>query len=439
MQLILEENGQTRRFKLKPGTLTIGSSDSCTLTVASDDVADVHLELRVTDDLIEVTPRKGVASVKLGGVPIQATSKFTSGKKLQFGSAVLRIEGTTSAASVARPDATPTKAGPGPKRSASTSTRPAVKRRSRRSQSKSIPTWAVFLLAIPLLALAYKTFVSFGEGTSERGFSAQASFKRIEDSMQVGDFKLAQSEFAKVDAQQGLDAEWVTAFETLRTRFKQQGETTARITDNSRGTAYLESQLRSYIKKYLRNNGRAEARVFVARAEEFLKTWPQHPEADWVRRNKDQFAIAGKMDEEANLADITWEAKTLTWAFPANYKRAFEILEAFEARADDREAVVARGLIRTHKEGEKAYFAERLDLAAGLYEDGAKSKALGYCVELVKGVDDQALANDAARRITKMAGVERALRGIQRDRPLDFAVLARNPVLNPFFKKIGLL
>ncbi|MGK0218549.1 MAG: hypothetical protein ACI9HE_002043, partial [Planctomycetota bacterium] len=68
MRLILEENGETRRFKLNQGTLTVGSGESCTLTVQSEDVADVHLEIRVDGEDVIVVPRKGVGPVKVGGI-----------------------------------------------------------------------------------------------------------------------------------------------------------------------------------------------------------------------------------------------------------------------------------------------------------------------------------------------------------------------------------
>ena len=44
-RLIVEEGGKARRFKLNPGTLTIGSGESATLTLESSELAEVHAEL----------------------------------------------------------------------------------------------------------------------------------------------------------------------------------------------------------------------------------------------------------------------------------------------------------------------------------------------------------------------------------------------------------
>ena len=43
-RLILEEDGQTRRFRLNEGKLTIGSGEAATLRCHSADVAEVHAE-----------------------------------------------------------------------------------------------------------------------------------------------------------------------------------------------------------------------------------------------------------------------------------------------------------------------------------------------------------------------------------------------------------
>ena len=92
MRLILEENGETRRFKLNQGTLTVGSGENCTLKVTSEDVADVHLELRVDGEDVVVIPRKGVGPVKVGGIGLKSERKIVPGQKVAFGSAILRIE-----------------------------------------------------------------------------------------------------------------------------------------------------------------------------------------------------------------------------------------------------------------------------------------------------------------------------------------------------------
>ena len=58
--LILEEGGNTRRFRLNQGKVTIGSGESCTLTIADDNVAEVHAELELLKDSATLRLKKGV-------------------------------------------------------------------------------------------------------------------------------------------------------------------------------------------------------------------------------------------------------------------------------------------------------------------------------------------------------------------------------------------
>lgn len=429
MRLILEENGETRRFKLNQGTLTVGSGESCTLTVQSEDVADVHLEIRVDGEDVIVVPRKGVGPVKVGGIGLKAERKIVPGQRVALGSAILRTEDEKAVTAKAKSKAGVAKAGAG---------KASVQSRSRRTEDKSLPTWAILLLAVPLIFLAYKTFTALGTGTTERPFNELTSQMRIETALAEGDYKTAELEFVKVDLHE-VTAEWDKVFSDLH---KQLIATTSKGDNAERnriGTRFFDKQIKNYKTKYLSKNERPQARVFVRRAEWFLATWPDHPEADYVRRMKTQFATVGRMGEPSSLADVTWEAKTLTWAYPANYKEAFKVLNEFLDRADASEAGVARGLIATHELEEKAYFDERMDLAAGFYEEDNKSKALGYCIQIVIGINNSALEDDAAVRITKMAGVGGTLEAIKRDVPEDFNALAKNATMAAFFRKLKLL
>ena len=430
MRLILEENGETRRFKLNQGTLTVGSGESCTLRVSSDDVADVHLEIRVEGEDVIVVPRKGVGPVKVGGIGLKSERKLALGQKVSFGSAVLRTEDEQATAAKAA------KAKAGAQKSAGG--RPAVQRQSRRTKDKSLPTWAILLLAVPLVFLAFKTFTTLGEGTTERPFNELTSQLRLKTALAEGDYKTAETEFLKIDKQE-LTPEWSKVFSDLRKRMTAATSKGDDAERNRIGTRFLDKQLKNYITKYLGKNGRSEARVFVRRAEWFLQNWPTHPEADYVRRMKVQFSAVGRMDEASTMADVIWEAKTLTWAYPANYKQAFKVLDEFLDRADASEGAVIRGLVASHELEEKAYFDERLDLAAGLYEDDNKSKALGYCIQLVIGINNESMEHDAAMRITKMAGVAGTLKAIKRDAPEDFHALAKNATMAAFLRKLKLL
>lgn len=430
MRLILEENGETRRFKLNQGTLTVGSGENCTLKVKSADVADVHLEIRVEGEDVVIVPRKGVGTVKVGGIALKSERKIVPGQKVAFGSAVLRTEDEKAAA------AKGVKAKARATKGAAEGSN--VQRRSRRTEDKSLPTWAILLLAIPLIFLAYKTFATLGEGDTVRPFNELSSQERLKTALAEGDFKTAEAEFVKID-QQELTAEWSGVFGELRKKLVTATSKGDNAERNRIGTRFLDKQIKNYKTKYLSKNERPQARVFVRRAEWFLMTWPDHPEAAYVRRLKTQFATVGRMSEASSLADVTWEAKTLTWAFPANYKKAFKVLNEFLDRAEAGDATVVRGLIATHELEEKAYFDERLDLAAGLYEDNNKSKALGYCIQLVIGINNQSMEDNAASRITKMAGVAGTLEAIKRDAPEDFNALAKNATMATFFRKLKLL
>ena len=75
-RLILEEGGQRRAFRVNEGKLTIGSSESCTLTLASPDVAEIHAELEVHGEEITLRPRPGVTPPRVLGKAVSNPTRL---------------------------------------------------------------------------------------------------------------------------------------------------------------------------------------------------------------------------------------------------------------------------------------------------------------------------------------------------------------------------
>ena len=53
---------------------------------------------------------------------------------------------------------------------------------------------------------------------------------------------------------------------------------------------------------------RPRARVFVKRCKDFKKTWPQHPELDWVDRYMARYAELAALDEPPTLEDVAYDS-----------------------------------------------------------------------------------------------------------------------------------
>ena len=131
---------------------------------------------------------------------------------------------------------------------------------------------------------------------------------------------------------------------------------------------------------------------------------------------------------------------TLTWARPRHYRDAFAALQRFYQAAEGSDRDAALGLMEEKETEQREFFDDRMLEAKHQYENKKDySAALGELVQLVMHLEDEEMANEAARMVAAMPYIEGAIAGIQRDRPQDFALLAANPVMRKYLQEKGLL
>lgn len=440
-RLILQEGDRTRRFKLNEGTLTIGSGASATVTVDSDEAAEVHVELEFRGGRAVLRPRPGVAPVTVQGRKVQGEVALKPGVAARFGDVRVSVE--LEEASAAGKSATKPRAGAAGATARRSAGGAARVQRTRRTTSggPSVPSWLIVVGVLAAAAGGYAMLDNFAADAGEREFDAKASQVRIQQKLASADFAGVLREFEeKIDVQEGLDPEWKKVFEGYRKEALAMKAEAAEIARNKQGNDYFETQLRRYVDGYLEDNGRPQARVLMKRIESFRDRWPTHPEIDWCDRMKRRFGPIAEMSSPDTWEDVAWEVKTLTWAKPRYYRDAFAALERFyqSAEGSDRDAALA--LMEEKEAEQKEFFEDRMLEAKHQYEYKKDySAALGELVQLVMHLEDQDMATQAAEMIVAMPYIEGAMAGIRRDRPADFELLAANPVMRKYFQENGLL
>ena len=180
-------------------------------------------------------------------------------------------------------------------------------------------------------------------------------------------------------------------------------------------------------------------RVFLKRCREFRERWPNHPEMDWVDRYERRYSQLVDLSEPPTFTDIAYEVKTLTWAMPRDYVQAFALLREFRESAspDDREAALA--LEEKLRAEQAEYFTDRMQQAKWHWERNERGKAVGWLVELVIGVDDPDMVDQAASELVNLPGIEAWLRGYQADKPEKFARLVKNERVRELARKLELV
>lgn len=499
-RLTLDENGAKRRFKLNPGKLTIGSGDGATLRLASPQVADLHAELLFEAGVARIRPRPGVIPPTIGGKAVTGETVIAGGQAVSFGSASILVEydegegpkgakPTTGAArgQVGSPRSAPTSAptsaprgaprdaprgaserGPGSgagrdaARPAAGGTRPTsargagraaaasadpdrgVVRSQRRQVKRGMPTWAI--LAIVGVGLALLLF--FGgdmwSSTTAPGFNPVGAKARFEDYWRDGDSKGAAAvleEFERAD----LSPEWKTEYERMRGLIAANQSSSSQGLRDAEATREWQNQLENYFTTHLEGKAtRPKARIFVRRLQSFRERYPSHEKRDWVDRMYTRFAPVAQLEDPSTLEDVQWEVNRYTIAKPKRFKEAQIAVDQFLATAtgtDRDEALKLKAEIETEQ---RKFFDEQILDAAILY-DKVKwpnkfdaPRAIEVLVQLVIGMADQELADDAARRLVQMPEIT-ILEGYKRERFATFERLIENAIVRERAKELGLL
>jgi hypothetical protein len=132
------------------------------------------------------------------------------------------------------------------------------------------------------------------------------------------------------------------------------------------------------------------------------------------------------------MEDLAFEVKTLTWARPRDYKKSFELLEAFQLTASGSDQAAAKALVQEKLTERKEYFDERILYARKYWNDNEPNKAVGELAQLVAKVGDRAMEDQAADFLLKFPGLDGYLRSYKRDRVSTFEALMRNESLRAY-------
>jgi len=387
-RLILEEGGQRRAFRVRDGVMTIGSSESCTLTLVSEDVAEVHAELEIREGTLILRPKPGVAPPKVLGRPVTQPTRLSAKGEFRIGSAVFRLQADDAA-----PAKTPRPVVSSSERARGGSDRERVTHR-RRTVQKGIPTWLMLLIVVGVLAGGYFIFSAWrGDGAHQ--FDPTERLRVAVNSFNLGATDRALQELDNVDLERAPELKEQVDELRARANERQKGAKLAEV--HVRASKVLESQLKKYVTNYLqgKNIVRARARVFVKRCDDFLEKYPKHPEIGWVQRYRTRFIDVAAMDTPPEFADLAWEVKTHTHAKPRNYTHVFKIIDHYllTASGEDRDAALV--LTDTHLAEREEYFIDRMQQSRYHWEKKEYGDAVDWLIKVIIQIGDPSMEQEA--------------------------------------------
>ena len=302
-----------------------------------------------------------------------------------------------------------------------------VRRRVRRPQSSGPPTFV--LVGGLLLGVAGLYFVFIQDvnrtdtdamlGAAVREFENGASAEQIEVRLRA----------AENDS--SVSAAELSAIRKLRDKVKERDEAAALAEHNQIGNEYLERKLRNYVDTYLTGDPEtAKVRVFLERADVFMKRWPEHPERDWVKRERERFRGAIDFNAPLTYQDIAWQAEVLTRSKPRDYATAFAAIEDFEKTAGDKDLQRTKALRADLTADRAEKHEENMVQAKRMFEyENDEQKAISRLVWGVIGTGDEAMSNEAATYLLKMPSCDAYLRGYKKSQPLVFERIAAHPMM----------
>ncbi len=434
MRLILQDGDSKRGLRLKDGTFSIGSAESCKITLTADGVAEHHADLVVKGGSVQIVPQGEGHAVLVGDETVSGAADIEVGQSFAIGGAQFELKGDGAAPAKTKAPVTRGRAGASPRPAAGKPQR--VERSARQPRGQSFPTWLILLLAVPAVLIAYKMFGAVVTTDEAGGFSEKTSRIRIEEALAESDADGALKELAWVEKHAAdLTPEWNLIFDRLEDQANNMNEETTSTVNVMEGEQYIERRLDKFKGRYLQRGTRPEAREYVRRADKFLKQFAGHPDEEQVKRQRDHFAKWAKPEEPATVEDLICEVHFLADGKPRDYITARRRIAEFQARTDEGSDEINTRLTEMDTQ-EKEYYEEQLDLAAGLWERGEGSQSLSKLMMLLSGLSNSAYSDDVARRITEMDGVLNALEGYHREQSSFLKKCANaNPNFAAFLKK----
>jgi pSer/pThr/pTyr-binding forkhead associated (FHA) protein len=454
-RLIVTDGEQRRAFRVREGKLTIGSGATCTLRLTASNVAEVHAELELRDGRVTLTPRPGVMPPTLDGRELSGPTELPEGARVSIGGAELQVrpddqEGKGAAAQpAARPK--PVAKAPG----AATGARPARgAAQPKKGTAKKLPRVQASRplhevkrgTPVPLIllgfAVALVVLVALGSKFWKKGatgFNPTARYNAALNLYNQGEHSSAELELAKLDGVT-LPPDLRSKVKALRKDLSNVDAVREQAQNKERGSEYMDTQLIRFEKERLQGEpAREVVRVFLMRCEHFRKTWPDHPDIGWVDRHQSRFRGYVNLAEPPTFKDIKYEIKTLTWAMPRDYLKAFFLIEDFIENGQENERELAVALKVKLNEDRDAYFLDRMQQAAWLWEREKQGEAVEWLVQLIMKVGDDEMEAEAAREMVALPGIEEWLEGYKRSRPEKFELIMEEKQVREFAREHDLL
>jgi hypothetical protein len=263
---------------------------------------------------------------------------------------------------------------------------------------------------------------------------------KIEEKLKGEDYKGILAELDWVDKNRAeLSVEWRSYFDGKRKEAEGMRAEAQLYARNTTGTKWFATQLEKFQSSYLKGNTRPEARVFLKRIAQFRSDYPRHPKLGWCDRMAVRYADIAKLNEPPTMEDLAFEVKTLTWARPRDYKKSFELLEAFLLTASGSDQSVAKALIQEKISERKEFFDDRILQAAYYWDNKEPNKAVGQLAQLVATIGDSSMEDQAADLLLKIPGLDGYLRSYQRDRVSTFEALMDHGSLRAYAESNNVL
>ncbi|MFT4539788.1 MAG: hypothetical protein ACI841_000224 [Planctomycetota bacterium] len=464
-RLIVDDGIKPRRFQLKNGKITIGSGQASKLRLEDSQLAELHAELEYNGEEATLRLSRGVRPADAAGKSVSGEWTMIHGQTVDLGGVTLKIEyeGAEAESLVQRRSkqgkakataARATKSGASAKRSSAGRARAGQPsgntvrqgdpegggiQRQRRTVKKGVPTWVVLLGGAVLLFVGYTKFKSYADSVDAHGFVPQASYNRIQDALNVGNFALIEAEFEKIEARPDVPLNWQTKFAECRKVYEAVIADRENSVDNQRGTVYLDSKIKGFeSKRLVRDKPLHKVRIFLMRLKYFQERWPSHPEMAWVRRTEDRYQQIDDLNEAPDFEDLCYESEVFTWE--KDFKNSLKLLYDYKDSASAQERSTLDDLITQRETEAKEHYDDRLLQAKHEWEkDDAQSqaKAVERLVQLVTKMGDEAMVAESARRLLLIPDIDSRWGGYKRDRPDTYTELMANASIRAHLKAIG--
>ena len=426
MKLFVQEGGKRKAYRVSKGALAIGSGDDVQLRLESPEVAARHARVEIQPQGgVRLFLEPGVMPPKIDGVAVRDGMHLTPGRKVQFGSAFLWVEAEEQPQAKAQAAVPKVQVSGG------------VRRRAPRKKS-GMPLWALSGVSVLVLALVFlviwRAFLISADQAAPEADTRLSTARALIDAGRLED---AMRRLDLLKEEDLSDSEQAAA-DSMRAEIAEVHRNAELALENSKGARLL-----GWLEKYEAESlagapSKARVRLFLKRAAEFRKEFPEHPAIDWLDRQEPRFAGLVDLSEPPDWESVKWEARSFIRSMPRNYAAAFELVGAFAERAeqagDDFGLDEATRYLRLRGDERDEHHDDRIATAQSLYERGEDGRAVWWLVHQVIWSGEPELADQAGRVLIKMPDADVHLRGYRDAEPEKFEALMENQTVRKYFR-----